>query len=103
MQLVAKRFFRWYFKASLILRIIVCFTGVSLIGAVLWNLSEGGTQTTDQTAAEKVIPYISPFGQVFVHMLKMIVVPIDMDGVCVHLPMFAVYLEHRVSKIWYRE
>ncbi|MHC4678750.1 MAG: dicarboxylate/amino acid:cation symporter, partial [Planctomycetota bacterium] len=28
------------------------------------------------TASERIIPYISPFGQVFVHMLKMIVVPI---------------------------
>jgi len=73
-----RRFLRWYLKTSLILRIIVCFIGGSLIGAVLWYLSQaaGATEVTTPTASEKVIPYISPFGQVFVHMLKMIVVPI---------------------------
>jgi len=72
-----KRFARWYFKTSLILRIIVCFIGGSLIGAVLWYLSEtAGAGAEGRTAAEKIIPYVSPFGQVFVHMLKMIVVPI---------------------------
>lgn len=75
---MAKRFFRWYFKTSLVLRIVVCFIGGSLTGALLWYLSQttGGTEPAAQTAAEKIIPYISPFGQVFVHMLKMIVVPI---------------------------
>ncbi|UCC96664.1 MAG: dicarboxylate/amino acid:cation symporter [Phycisphaerales bacterium] len=72
-----KRFGRWYFKTSLILRIIVCFIGGSLIGAVLWFLSEAtGTGAEGKNASERIIPYISPFGQVFVHMLKMIVVPI---------------------------
>ena len=73
-----KRFLRWYFKTSLILRIIVCFIGGSLIGAILWYLSQaaGGAELTGATASERIIPYISPFGQVFVHMLKMIVVPI---------------------------
>ena len=73
-----KHLLRWYFKTSLILRIIVCFIAGSLIGAVLWYLSQatGGAEVTGPTAAEKIIPYISPFGQVFVHMLKMIVVPI---------------------------
>jgi len=73
-----KRFLRWYFKTSLILRIIVCFIGGSLIGAILWYLSQaaGGAEATGATASERIIPYISPFGQVFVHMLKMIVVPI---------------------------
>jgi len=73
-----KPFFRWYFKTSLILRIIACFIGGSLIGAVLWYLSQttGGVEAAGPTIAEKIIPYISPFGQVFVHMLKMIVVPI---------------------------
>ncbi|MBN2317411.1 MAG: dicarboxylate/amino acid:cation symporter [Sedimentisphaerales bacterium] len=72
-----KPFFRWYFKTSLILRIIACFIGGSLIGAVLWYLSQTtGAKAEGPTMAEKIIPYISPFGQVFVHMLKMIVVPI---------------------------
>jgi len=73
-----KQILRWYFKTSLILRIIVCFVAGSLIGAVLWYLSQatGAAEVTGPTIAEKIIPYISPFGQVFVHMLKMIVVPI---------------------------
>ena len=73
-----KKILRWYFKTSLILRIIVCFIGGSLIGAVLWYLSPVtiGAEAAGPTLAEKIIPYISPFGQVFVHMLKMIVVPI---------------------------
>jgi Na+/H+-dicarboxylate symporter len=73
-----RRFLRWYFKTPLILRIVVCFIGGSLIGAILWYLSKAaaGAEVTGQTASEKIIPYISPFGQVFVDMLKMIVVPI---------------------------
>jgi Na+/H+-dicarboxylate symporter len=72
-----KRLARWYFKTSLVLRIIVCFIAGSVIGAALWFLSEAaGGGAEGQTASERIIPYISPFGQVFVHMLKMIVVPI---------------------------
>ena len=73
-----KRLLRWYFKRPLILRIIVCFVAGSLIGAILWYFSQqmAGAEATRTTPSEKVIPYISPFGQVFVHMLKMIVVPI---------------------------
>ncbi|MHC4680804.1 MAG: cation:dicarboxylate symporter family transporter, partial [Planctomycetota bacterium] len=72
-----KRLARWYFKTSLVLRIIVCFIAGSVIGAALWFLSEAaGGGAEGPTASERIIPYISPFGQVFVHMLKMIVVPI---------------------------
>ncbi len=72
-----KRFWCWYFRTSLILRIIVCFIAGSSIGAVLWYLSEGaGAGADGRTTAERIIPYISPFGQVFVQMLKMVVVPI---------------------------
>lgn len=73
-----KRLLRWYFKTSLILRIIVCFAGGSLIGGALWYVSQraGATEAVLPTASERVIRYISPFGQVFVQMLKMIVVPI---------------------------
>ncbi|MHC4394829.1 MAG: dicarboxylate/amino acid:cation symporter [Planctomycetota bacterium] len=67
-----KNFIRWYFKSSLILRIIVCFVAGSVIGGGLWYISN----TTGYAAAEVLMPYISPFGTVFVHMLKMIVVPI---------------------------
>jgi len=70
-----RRLLRWYFKTSLVLRIIVSFILGSLIGAVFWYWSQqtpAGTETT----VSRIIAAITPFGQVFVHMLKMIVVPI---------------------------
>ena len=66
------KFLRWYFKTSLILRIIVCFAAGSIIGGVLWYVSNA----TGRDIGRAVMPYISPFGEVFVHMLKMIVVPV---------------------------
>jgi len=44
----------------------------------LWYVSQrgGGAAVAGKTVSERVIPYISPFGQVLVQMLKMIVVPI---------------------------
>ena len=67
-----RSFLRWYFKSSLILRIIVCFAAGSIIGGVLWYVSN----VTGRPIGRAVMPYISPFGEVFVHMLKMIVVPV---------------------------
>ncbi|MCP4641002.1 MAG: dicarboxylate/amino acid:cation symporter [bacterium] len=57
---------------SLILRIIVCFLMGSAIGGVLWYAST----STGEPVAARVIPYISPFGVVFVDMLKMLVIPV---------------------------
>jgi len=54
------------------LRIIVCFIAGSVIGGVLWRISN----TTDAAITGVLMTYVSPFGTVFVHMLKMIVVPI---------------------------
>ncbi len=67
-----------YLKTSLILRILVGFAAGSLVGIVFWYLSRttGEAAPAGTTLAEQVIPYIMPFGQVFVQMLKMIVVPI---------------------------
>jgi len=67
-----RKFFRWYFGTSLILRIIVCFIAGSVIGGILWRISN----TTDFAITKVLMTYVSPFGTVFVHMLKMIVVPI---------------------------
>jgi Na+/H+-dicarboxylate symporter len=66
------KFFRWYFGTSLVLRILVCFAAGSVIGGLLWYASRTSAQPITQT----VMPYISPFGTVFVDMLKMIVVPV---------------------------
>jgi Na+/H+-dicarboxylate symporter len=73
-----KRFLRLYFRTSLALRVIVCFVVGSLLGGLLWYQSQEMTQAgiTGPTVAERIIPYVSPFGEIFVHMLKMIVVPI---------------------------
>lgn len=67
-----KHILRWYFSVSLMVRIIFCFIAGSVIGGGLWYLS----QTIGQQNVDSIINYISPFGQVFVHMLKMIVVPV---------------------------
>jgi proton glutamate symport protein len=67
-----KRFFRWYFRTSLILRIIACFIAGSAIGGALWYISDA----TGRPVGQALIPYISPFGMVFVSMLKMIVIPV---------------------------
>jgi Na+/H+-dicarboxylate symporter len=67
-----KKLLRLYFRTSLVLRILAGFVVGSLIGVLFWTLSRSPGATVPQTA----IGYIAPFGQVFVHMLKMIVVPI---------------------------
>lgn len=67
-----KKLLRLYFQTSLILRILVGFVAGSLIGVLFWHLS----RSSEAAVSETVIPYVFPFGQVFVHMLKMIVVPI---------------------------
>ncbi|HUT32555.1 MAG TPA: dicarboxylate/amino acid:cation symporter [Planctomycetota bacterium] len=64
--------FRWYFRPALIVRILVCFVAGSAIGGVLWYVSEA----TGSDVSRRLMPYVSPFGTVFVHMLKMIVVPV---------------------------
>jgi len=101
-----KRFLWWYFKTPLILRIIVSFVVGSLVGGMLWYLSQrtGGTDVTGTTALEKVISYISPFGQVFVHMLKMIVVPIIFFSLVVGASSLAISRFGRIGLktiLWY--
>lgn len=72
-----KKLLHLYFKTSLVLRIFAGFLAGSAVGIVFWYLSESaGDGTSGSTLATRVIPYILPFGQVFVQMLKMIVVPI---------------------------
>ena len=69
---MTNKLFRWYFRTSLVLRILACFAAGSVIGGLLWYVSRTSAQPITQT----VMPYISPFGTVFVDMLKMIVVPV---------------------------
>ncbi len=73
-----RRLLQLYFSTSLILRILIGFLSGSLVGVVFWYLSRQTAQAAapGATIADQVIPYILPFGQVFVQMLRMIVVPI---------------------------
>jgi Na+/H+-dicarboxylate symporter len=72
-----KRLLHLYFKTSLVLRILAGFLAGSLVGIVFWYLSQAtGDGTPGSTLAERIIPHVMPFGQVFVQMLKMVVVPI---------------------------
>ncbi|MBM4027423.1 MAG: dicarboxylate/amino acid:cation symporter [Planctomycetes bacterium] len=61
-----------YFRSSLVLRILIGLALGALVGIALWYASRGA----EPTPAQKIVPYVLPFGQVFVHMLRMIVVPI---------------------------
>lgn len=63
---------RLYLRTSLIVRILAGFLIGSMIGVLFWALS----RSTELTVSETAIGTIAPFGQVFVHMLRMIVVPI---------------------------
>jgi Na+/H+-dicarboxylate symporter len=67
-----KKILQWYFSISLILRIIVCLIVGSIFGIALWYISA----SAETDAPAQIIKYISPFGNVFVHMLKMIVIPV---------------------------
>lgn len=72
-----KKLLHLYFKTSLVLRILAGFVAGSLVGIAFWSLSQAtGDGTPGSTLAERIIPYVMPFGQVFVQMLKMVVVPI---------------------------
>ncbi|MEN6335810.1 MAG: dicarboxylate/amino acid:cation symporter [Phycisphaerales bacterium] len=72
-----KKLLHLYIKTSLVLRILAGFAAGSLVGIAFWSLSQAtGDGTPGSTLAERMIPYIMPFGQVFVQMLKMVVVPI---------------------------
>ncbi len=63
---------RWYTRKSILLRIIAALIIGSVIGCILWYISS----TTGNPVAAKAMPWISPFGMVFVNMLKMIVIPV---------------------------
>ncbi|MBN1125361.1 MAG: dicarboxylate/amino acid:cation symporter [Sedimentisphaerales bacterium] len=70
-----RQLFGLYFKTSLLLRILVCFVIGSLVGVLFWHISQQG-ESQQAPLVGKIISCLLPFGQVFVHMLKMIVVPI---------------------------
>ena len=69
---MVKRVLKWYFGVSLVLRLLVCFIAGAVIGGVLWFLSE----RTGLAIGERAVEYVSPFGAIFVHMLKMVVIPV---------------------------
>ncbi|MCK4998193.1 MAG: dicarboxylate/amino acid:cation symporter [Anaerohalosphaera sp.] len=66
------RLLRWYFGVSLVLRLLAGFAAGAVIGIVLWKVSEHSGSTIGANA----VKYVSPFGAVFVHMLRMVVIPV---------------------------
>ena len=67
-----RRLLDLYLGASLVWRILAGFLAGSAIGVILWYASVA----TGRPVAEGIMPYVSPFGTIFVHMLKMIVIPV---------------------------
>ncbi len=63
---------RWYFKTSLMVRILGGFVLGTAGGIALWVAGAGAAVPP----AERLAPYISPFGAIFVQMLKMAVIPV---------------------------
>ncbi|WP_211233655.1 dicarboxylate/amino acid:cation symporter [Zooshikella ganghwensis] len=63
---------RKYLAVPLLIRILASFVSGSLIGCLLWWLS----YQVGQDTISEVLSYITPFGEVFVKMLKMIVIPV---------------------------
>ncbi|HBG26052.1 MAG TPA: dicarboxylate/amino acid:cation symporter [Phycisphaerales bacterium] len=67
-----KNLLRWYFSVSLVLRILAGIASGAIIGITLWLISKNSSAID----VPKIISRISPFGNVFVYMLKMIVIPV---------------------------
>jgi len=67
-----KKIIRWYLSVSLLTRLLVAFILGSLAGGLIWYI----TSATGQPIADRIMPYISPFGMVLIGMLKMIVIPV---------------------------
>jgi len=63
---------RKYVEISLVSRLLAGFILGSMAGGLLWYLSS----VSGKPIAAGITPYLSPFGAVFVNMLKMIVVPV---------------------------
>ncbi|HNR68687.1 MAG TPA: dicarboxylate/amino acid:cation symporter [bacterium] len=64
-----KRLLAWYLHISLVTRIFVGFILGSIVGAVLWIM-------TDEATVLRLVPFFSPFGTILINMLKMIVIPV---------------------------
>ncbi len=58
--------------ASIVVRMLAGFLVGASGGTVLWLMS----LRAGHPVAERILPWIAPFGTVFVHMLKMVVIPV---------------------------
>ena len=70
--LLMNKLLRWYFGISLVIRLLAGFACGAVIGLILWKVSVD----TGKPIGANVVGYVSPFGTVFVHMLKMAVIPV---------------------------
>ncbi len=64
-----KGLFDWYFKSNLLVRIMIGLILGAIVGGVL-------AATTAPGEKIKILPYIVPFGDAFIRLLKMIIVPV---------------------------
>jgi len=67
-----KKLFAWYFRTPVVIRILSGFLAGSMIGIALWWASS----TRGYAVKPALETYVGPFGDVFVNMLKMIVIPV---------------------------
>ncbi len=65
--------FSWYFRTNLLVRILVGLVLGAILGIILGMISEGQDGVT---VADRFVQYFSFFGDVFIRLLKMIVVPV---------------------------
>ncbi|MCP3967614.1 MAG: dicarboxylate/amino acid:cation symporter [Lentisphaerae bacterium] len=66
------KLFRWYFKIPLSTRILIGFSLGAVMGLLLWHIS----QDRGDEWLRNVMNYFTPFGNILLDILKMIVIPI---------------------------
>ncbi len=66
------KLFRLYVKIPILVRILTAFLLGAAIGGLLWYID----QKNQTSLTRQLSPYISPLGNLFVSMLKMIVIPV---------------------------
>lgn len=64
--------FGWYRKTPLVILNISAFILGCIAGLILWKIG----QSCNSTVCASIIAFLSPFGNILVYMLKMIVIPI---------------------------
>jgi len=103
-----KKIFTLYFKSSLLKRIFGAFVLGSITGGILWYISSQAGYPVGDAVKNPILAtltsYILPLGEVFVKMLKMIVIPVVFFSLVVGASSLAINKFGRVGLkviIWY--